>query len=92
MDHAEAALYPTPWSPINCAVVSANGVLSISFTKSIEETDIPRSFFSLLHRQTECPVSIYANNGEVEDNSGQERRIRRGSKMKRKTERRKSKK
>lgn len=62
IDHAETLLYATPKSPLNCAFVTVNGILSISFTKSIEENDVLRSFFVLLQQQSNLSVSIYSNN------------------------------
>ena len=62
--HAETLLYPTPRSPINCSVVSVNGIMSVSFTKSIEETDIIRSFFMLFKQQTGLSVMVYSNDIE----------------------------
>jgi NRPS condensation-like uncharacterized protein len=62
VDHAESLLYPTPRSPINCSIVTVNGIMSISFTRMIEETDIIRSFFQLLQQQTGLQIQVYSNN------------------------------
>lgn len=61
ISHAEALLYPSSKCPLNCSIVTTNGIMSISFTRTIEETDIIRSFFRLLKQQTGLQVQIYSN-------------------------------
>lgn len=63
----EALLYPTIKSPINCGACSVNDRLSISFTRTIEETDILQSFFALLSAQTGLCVTVYSNDWGAED-------------------------
>jgi len=59
--HAEALLYPSAGSPVNCAFTTVNGVMSVSFTRIIEEKDIIRRFFQLLQQQTGLSLQIYSN-------------------------------
>lgn len=61
VDHAEALLYPSSKCPVTCAVITVNGVMSVSFTKTIEETDVIRGFFLLLKQQTGLQIQVYSN-------------------------------
>jgi NRPS condensation-like uncharacterized protein len=61
VDHGEALLYPSLKCPLNCAVITVNDSMSISFTKAIEETDVIRSFFLLLKQQTNLQLQVYSN-------------------------------
>ncbi|MFA6856018.1 MAG: hypothetical protein WCR31_02315 [Treponema sp.] len=64
VDHAEALLYPSSKCPVNCAIVTVNGVMSVSFTRTIEETDIIRSFFMLLKQKTGLQIQVYSNENQ----------------------------
>ncbi|HCC35555.1 MAG TPA: alcohol acetyltransferase [Ruminococcaceae bacterium] len=57
--YMEANLYPTPKSPINCAVCSLGDRLTISFSRTIIESEIIRRFFSHLAQSLE--VEVYSN-------------------------------
>lgn len=57
--HLECVLYPTAKSPLNCGIVSVGDRLTISFSQTIQETDVPREFFRLL--AGEMDVSVYDN-------------------------------
>ncbi len=61
----EFILYPTRMSPINVASSSFMDNLSISFSLSIAETDIIRTFFLLLKEHTKSEISIYSTRAEV---------------------------
>lgn len=66
IERMEVVLYPTKNSPINCGVCSLNDQLTITFARSIEETEIIKSFFSQLTRLTGLDVEVYSNDwGEV---------------------------
>jgi len=57
----EAVLYPTPRSPLNCAVCSVNDKLAISFSRTITETDIIRYFLNYLSEHEGLDVAVYSN-------------------------------
>ncbi|WP_164217302.1 alcohol acetyltransferase [Virgibacillus sp. YIM 98842] len=57
----EVVLYPTKNSPINCGVCSLNDQMTITFARSIVETEIIKSFFSQLTRLTGLDVEVYSN-------------------------------
>jgi NRPS condensation-like uncharacterized protein len=59
--HMEMNIYPTPKSPINCAVCSVGDRLAISFSRTIIETDIIRCFFSYLAEKEGLSVELYSN-------------------------------
>ena len=60
VSHMEMNLYPTPKSPINCAVCSLGDKLAISFSRTIIESDIIRRFFGGL-AENGLEVEIYSN-------------------------------
>lgn len=60
----EAVLYPSVKSPLNCGVCSVGDRLSITFTRTILETDIIRYFFTFLSNLTD--IEIYSNDFGVE--------------------------
>lgn len=59
VEHMEAILYPTTMSPVNCGVSSVNDRLAISFSSSIKERDIVKTFFRRL--SSLLPVEVYSN-------------------------------
>jgi NRPS condensation-like uncharacterized protein len=59
--HLETILYPTPKSPINCAVCSMDDKLAITFSRTIAEADIIRAFFRLLADEGGVSVEVYSN-------------------------------
>ena len=66
VDRMEVILYPTRKSPINAAIGTLNGRLTITFARSIEEADIIRAFFKSLTEITGLDVEVYSNEwGEV---------------------------
>lgn len=68
IEHTEAILYPTPLSPMNCAIASFNDSLTITFSIAIVETDVLRFFFSLLQEQTGSDVSVYSTQrGDIDE-------------------------
>ena len=69
----EAIIYPTRKSPLNCGVISAGGVLTVSFTTTITDRENIRGFFHFLAQQG-MGVTVYSNNwGETEKNEEKEK-------------------
>ncbi len=60
IEHTEMMLYPTPKSPINCAVCSFYDKLSINFTAAITDGSIIRNFFRSLAKDG-LAVTLYSN-------------------------------
>ncbi len=54
-------LYGTRISPINCGIISVNDRLTITFARTIEESDIIRHFFTYLAKNENIEVDIYSN-------------------------------
>lgn len=66
IDRMETIIYPTRKSPINCGVSSVNDKLTVTFSRTIVETDVIRSFFSYLAIHSGLDVEVYTNNwGEI---------------------------
>lgn len=65
VDQLEIVMYPTEKSPINCGVCSVNNQLTITFSRSILETDIIKCFFRLLTEHAQVDVNVYSNNWGV---------------------------
>lgn len=61
VDRAEAIIYPTERSPVNCCMCSVNGKMTISFIKSIRDTGLIRFFFRFLAAETGEEVTVYTN-------------------------------
>ncbi len=59
--HFETLLYPTAKSPINCAIITVNDKLAISFTRAVQETEILRYFFKFIADTTNLDVQVYSN-------------------------------
>lgn len=59
ISHFEAVLYPTIHSPLNCGVCSFEDKLSITFERTIIETDIIKHFFKYISNISE--IEIYSN-------------------------------
>jgi len=57
----EIVFYPTKNSPINCGICSLNDRLTITFARSIMETEIIKSFFNQLTRLTGLDIEVYSN-------------------------------
>ncbi|EKV57341.1 hypothetical protein [Brachyspira hampsonii] len=57
--HFEAIVYPTINSPLNCGLCSFEDKLSITFNRTVIETDIIKYFFNYISNITE--VEIYSN-------------------------------
>ncbi len=62
IERMEVVLYPTKNSPINCGISSVNDQMTITFTRSIVESEIIKSFFNQLSRLTGLNVEVYSNN------------------------------
>ncbi|WP_026702685.1 alcohol acetyltransferase [Salibacterium aidingense] len=62
VDRMELVMYPTDNSPINCGICSVNDQLTITFSRSIIETDIIKSFFRYLTQTIGLEVKVYSNN------------------------------
>lgn len=67
VDHAEAVIYPTERSPVNCCMCSMNGKMTISFIKSICDTGLLRFFFRFLAAETGGDVAISTNQWRLND-------------------------
>lgn len=59
ISHFEAVVYPTINSPLNCGVCSFYDKLSITFNRTVIETDIIRYFFQYMSNISK--VEIYSN-------------------------------
>ena len=59
ISHFEAVVYPTINSPLNCGVCSFYDKLSITFNRTVIETDIIKYFFKYLSDVSE--IEIYSN-------------------------------
>ena len=59
ISHFEAVVYPTINSPLNCGVCSFGDKLSITFNRTVIETDIIRYFFQYISSVSE--TEIYSN-------------------------------
>lgn len=65
VERMEAVVYPTGKSPVSCGMCSVNDKLTITFSSTITETEIIRSFFSFLAQHTGMMVEIYSNDWGV---------------------------
>lgn len=61
VEHAEVLCYPTTNTPLTCTVCSLEDKLSITFTRSIREVAIIRSFFTSLSSRINADLAIYSN-------------------------------
>ncbi|MEG1393089.1 MAG: alcohol acetyltransferase [Christensenellaceae bacterium] len=61
IDRIETIIYPTERSPVNCCVCSLENKMTITFIRSIIETDIIKFFFGYLTSQTGVDVELYSN-------------------------------
>lgn len=61
ISHMEAVIYLTKKSPINVSICSVNDRLSISFSRWIEEKELPCYFFRFIAKQSGVDVSVYSN-------------------------------
>ncbi|GAA3720625.1 hypothetical protein GCM10022378_08250 [Salinicoccus jeotgali] len=61
VDRMEVVLYPTRKSPINCGIGTLNDRLTITFSRSIIEQEIIRTFFMLLKEKTGQDITVYSN-------------------------------
>lgn len=59
INHFEAVVYPTINSPLNCGLCSFEDKLSITFNRTVIETDIIKYFFQYISRIAE--TEIYSN-------------------------------
>ncbi len=62
VDRVEAIIYPTLKSPVNCGVCTVNDNLTITFSRTILEAGIIRSFFSFLSQDSGLEIKVYSNN------------------------------
>ncbi len=62
VSQTEAIIYPTLKSPINCGVCSVNDSLTVTFSRTIVEADIIRSFFNFLSLKSGLEIKVYSNN------------------------------
>lgn len=58
----EVIIYPTHKSPINCGVISVNDKLTVTFPRTIQETEIIRDFFRFLAEKSGIEINVYSNN------------------------------
>lgn len=58
----EAIVYPTHKSPINCGVISVNDSLTVTFSRTIQETEIIQCFFRFLVQNGGLEINVYSNN------------------------------
>lgn len=61
IDRVEIAIYTTRKSPVGFGVATINNVLTLTFSLSIEETDIVRDFLSELTKQTGADIEVHSN-------------------------------
>jgi NRPS condensation-like uncharacterized protein len=59
--HMELVLYPTEKSPVNVGVCSANNQLSISFSRTVQESDLLLFFFRFLREESGIDIAVYSN-------------------------------
>ena len=59
ISHFEAVVYPTINSPLNCGLCSFSDKLSVTFNRTVIETDIIKYFFKYISNVSE--VEIYSN-------------------------------
>ena len=57
----ECILYPMPKSPVVCGVCSVNDRLAISFSRTVQESDIIQTFFNYLTDNSGLKLSVYSN-------------------------------
>ncbi len=62
VNQTEAIIYPTDKSPINCGICSVNDNLTVTFSRTILEANIIRSFFSFLAQNSDLEIKVYTNN------------------------------
>lgn len=67
IEKIDVVLYPTPKSPLNCGLCSVNDNLIINFSRTIEEADIIRYFFSFLAENDKLEITVRSNNWGVEE-------------------------
>lgn len=61
VERMELILYPTKQSPINCGMCTLNDKLTITFSRSIFENEIIKSFFTQLVHMTGEDIEISSN-------------------------------
>lgn len=61
VERAEVILYPTKNSPINCGICTVNDKLTITFARSILETEIIKSFFTQFVNLTGLDIEVSSN-------------------------------
>ena len=59
INHFEAVVYPIINSPLNCGICSFDNKLSITFSRTVIETDIIKYFFKYISNISE--IKIYSN-------------------------------
>ncbi|MEG2428929.1 MAG: alcohol acetyltransferase [Oscillospiraceae bacterium] len=69
IDSFEAILYPSQISPISCSVCSYENKMVISFTRSIKQADIFKTFFRYLSKEVGLDIQIYSNDWGEENQS-----------------------
>ncbi|OPX44934.1 alcohol acetyltransferase [Ruminiclostridium hungatei] len=57
----EAIIYPTRKSPVNCGVCTVNDSLTVTFSRTIIDTGVIRSFFSFLALESGLEIKVYSN-------------------------------
>lgn len=67
IEQVDTLLYLTKRSPINCGVCAVNDRISISFTRTIEETDIIQYFFSYLAEHDGLDITVHSNDWGLHD-------------------------
>ncbi len=66
IEHTEMMLYPTPKSPINCAISTFKDKLSVNFMSSITDCSVIRNFFRTISAQG-LTTTIYSNSWGEDD-------------------------
>ncbi len=61
IEHSEVMIYPTPKSPINCAVSSFEDKLAVTFTTAVTDISVIRRFFKSLNDVANIDISVYSN-------------------------------
>ncbi len=64
--HMEMIIYPTGKSPINCGVCSVRDDLTVTFSRTILEAEVIRSFFSFLAQREGLDIKVYSNDWGVD--------------------------
>ncbi|WDV44944.1 alcohol acetyltransferase [Clostridiaceae bacterium M8S5] len=67
VERVDVILYSTASNPLNCSICSVKHDLSITFSRTIVQTEIIKHFFSYLSKEEGLNVDIYTNEWGMED-------------------------